>query len=350
MRGNRSGRLGALAAGGAVLLLAGITIPASAAAPTPKAPSPTASSPTVGTSVGELASNVAERLGAASGGHYIDSAGKAVVGVLNQADAAKVRAAGATPKPVEHSLAELTATKRSFDKLAGVTNAGWGIDPQHNQVVVRTYDSTPAAAKQALTQQAAKLGDKVRVERKAEPMSLFIRGGDEISNGQGKCSNGFNVTKGGKNYLLSAGHCAVLGGDGDWNGGKVVNADFPTKDSMLVENNSDAAPSEINDGTKITEIADATVGENMKRAGRTSGVTSGKVTEVDYTFVAQDGGKTYKVFHEFCSDAKSGAGDSGGPAYDGGKALGTLSGGDSSTSCFYPASLSTKDYGVSLPK
>ncbi|WP_040590145.1 S1 family peptidase [Sciscionella marina] len=332
MRGTRSRILAAAASAGAALLLAGFGTPASAA-------------PASVNSV-DLANSVANELGAASGGHYLDAGGKAVVGVVNKADEAKVRAAGAVPTLVKHTMAQLTAAKTSFDRLPGVTQAGWGIDPVRNQVVVHLYDATPAAAKQALQAKARSLGDKARVEHERGAMSLFIQGGDEISNGNSLCSNGFNVTKDGKDYLLSAGHCAVLGGNGDWNGGKVVNADFPTKDSMLVENNTGSAPSEINDGTKITSITDPTVGENMKRAGRTSGVTSGSVTELDYTFVAEG----YTVYHEFCTNAHSAGGDSGGPAYDGGKGLGTLTGGDSSTSCFYPATLSTKDYGVSLPQ
>lgn len=177
-------------------------------------------------------------------------------------------------------------------------------------------------------------------------MSLFIKGGDKISNGQASCSNGFNVEKDGKKLLLSAGHCEKLGGGGPWNDGKTVDAVFPDEDNMLVENASGEGPSEINDGTKITEFADATVGEQMKRAGITSGVTEGKVTKVDYTFEAEG----YTVYHEFCTTAHSDHGDSGGPAYDGGKGLGTLSGGDTQTSCFFPATLSAKRYGVTLPK
>lgn len=193
---------------------------------------------------------------------------------------------------------------------------------------------------------AKQYGDMVRVEQHAGAMSLFIKGGDEITNGRGYCSNGFNVEKDGKKLILSAGHCEKLGGGGPWNDGKTVDFKFPDEDNMLAENASGEGPSEINDGTKITEFADATVGEQMKRAGRTSGVTSGKVTKVDYTFSAEG----YTVYHEFCTTAKSAGGDSGGPAYDGGKGLGTLSGGDGSTSCFFPTTLSVKRYGVTLPK
>lgn len=332
MRINRSRLAGGTVAAAATFALAAFALPTATAAPA--------------VSQLDIATTVANTLGAATGGHYLDSTGHAVVTVLNQADAAKVTADGATAKVVKYSLGQLSTAKSGFDRLSGISNAGWGIDPAHNQVVLDVYDSTPAAARTALLAKARSLGDQVRVVAHHGAMKLFIRGGDEISNGQALCSNGFNVTKDGKNYLLSAGHCGVLGGDGPWNGGQVVSADFPTEDSMLVENNDSDAPSEINDGTKITSIADATVGEQMKRAGRTSGVTSGQVTKVDYTFSAEG----YTVYHEFCSTAKSGSGDSGGPAYDGGKALGTLSGGDGSTSCFYPVSLSSKAYGVSLPQ
>lgn len=342
MRQHRSRtRLAVTAAAGTVALIAGFTAPAVA--------SPNQSAAPGAGSVVRIADRAAAALGGATGGHYIDKAGHAVVTVLHPSDEAKVRAAGATPKLVRHSLADLRTAKRGFDQLRGVTNAGWGIDPTHNQVVVRTYDNTPAAATKALTDKARSLGDEVRVEHVQGRPRFFIRGGDEISNGNALCSNGFNVTRGGQNYLLSAGHCAVLGGDGPWNGGQVVSADFPNEDSMLVENTDPDSPSEINDGTPITSVADPTVGESMKRSGRTTGITSGTVTDTDYTFTATENGQTYRVPHEFCTNAYSEAGDSGGPAYDGNVGLGTLTGGDSSTSCFYPVTRSMAAYGVSLP-
>lgn len=285
-------------------------------------------------------------LGSATGGQYLDDAGNTVVTVLNGADATKARSAGVTTKVVQHSLDQLTGAKQHLDATGGVPNAGWGLDIARNQVVLDVYDATPAAQRTQLLETAKQYGDMVRVEHHAGAMSLFIKGGDEITNGRGLCSNGFNVEKDGKKLILSAGHCEVLGGGGPWNDGKTVGYKFPDEDNLLAENASGEGPSEINDGTKITEFADATVGEQMKRAGRTSGVTSGKVTKVDYTFSAEG----YTVYHEFCTTAHSAGGDSGGPAYDGGKGLGTLSGGDSSTSCFFPATLSVKRYGVTLPK
>lgn len=287
----------------------------------------------------------AQQLGAATGGHYLDSAGKPVVTVLNKADAARVEASGATAKLVRHSFAQLTSAKQSLDTLRGIKSAGWGLDASTNQVVVDLYDATPKADAKRVEAAAAKFGDMVRVQHHAGSLSLFIKGGDEITNGQASCSNGFNVEKGGQKLLLSAGHCEKLGGGGPWNGGNTVDSIFPDEDSMLVENASGVGPSQINDGTTITSFADATQGEPMKRAGITSGVTSGKVTKLDYTF--SDG--TYSVYHEFCTDAKSDHGDSGGPAYDGGKGLGTLTGGDTTTSCFFPATVSAKRYGVTLP-
>ncbi|MYW94933.1 S1 family peptidase [Amycolatopsis rubida] len=320
-------RLSALAVGSfGALALAMTTVPAASAAATPAA--------------------VMNSLGSATGGHYLDDSGASVVTVLNNADAAKVRASGLNARVVKYSLGQLGSVKQQLDATGGVPSAGWGLDLARNQVVVDVYDATPKAEKDALLETARQHGDMVRVEHHPGAMSLFIKGGDQISNGQASCSNGFNVEKDGKKLLLSAGHCEKLGGGGPWNDGKTVDAVFPDEDNMLVENASGEGPSEINDGTKITEFADATVGEQMKRAGITSGVTSGKVTKVDYTFEAEG----YTVYHEFCTTAHSDHGDSGGPAYDGGKGLGTLSGGDTQTSCFFPATLSAKRYGVTLPK
>ncbi|GAA4550846.1 S1 family peptidase [Amycolatopsis samaneae] len=326
MRSTRS-RLGALGVASFGALALGMTaVPAASATPEPAA--------------------VVHGLGAATGGHYLDDAGNPVVTVVNAADAAKVRASGLTARVVRYRLDQLTQVKQHLDATGGVPSAGWGIDVAHNQVVVDVYDATPQAPKDRLLDTVRQYGDMVRVDHHPGALSLFIKGGDEISNGQAACSNGFNVEKGGQKLLLSAGHCEKLGGGGPWNGGNTVDAVFPTEDNMLVENASGEGPSEINDGTQITEFADATVGEQMKRAGRTSGVTSGTVTKVDYTFEAEG----YTVYHEFCTTAHSDHGDSGGPAYDGGKGLGTLSGGDTSTSCFFPATLSAQRYGVTLPQ
>ena len=52
--------------------------------------------------------------------------------------------------------------------------------------------------------------------------------------------------------------------------------------------------------------------------------------------------------HEFGTTAHTDHGDSGGPAYDGEKGLGTLSGGDTQTSYFYPLTLELQAYGLSL--
>ncbi|MFE0025679.1 S1 family peptidase [Amycolatopsis sp. NPDC059021] len=326
MRSTRS-RLGVLGVASFGALALGLTaLPAASAAMTPAA--------------------VLAGLGTATGGHYLDDAGNPVVTVVNNADAAKVRASGLTAKVVRYSLDQLTQVKQRLDATGGIPSTGWGLDIAHNQVVVDVYDATPKAQRAGLLETVRQYGDLVRVDHHPGAMSLFIKGGDEISNGQAACSNGFNVEKNGQKLLLSAGHCEKLGGGGPWNDGQTVDAVFPTEDNMIVENASGEGPSEINDGTKITEFADATVGEQMKRAGRTSGVTSGKVTKVDYTFEAEG----YTVYHEFCTTAHSDHGDSGGPAYDGGKGLGTLSGGDTQTSCFFPATLSAKRYGVTLPQ
>lgn len=306
---------------------------------------------TLGVSITPAVSAAADPLavlssfGAATGGYHLE-AGKPVVNVLSDADAAKAKSSGVAAKVVRHSLGDLTAAKQHLDSLGSVSNAGWGLDIARNQVVVDIYDATPAAERDRLLETVRQYGDLARVDRHPGAMSLFIKGGDEISNGRGLCSNGFNVEKDGQKLLLSAGHCEVLGGGGPWNGGATVGFKFPDEDNMLVENASGEGPSEVTDGTTITSFADAVVGEQMKRDGRTSGVTSGEVTKVDYTFEAEG----YTVYHEFCTTAQSAGGDSGGPAYDGGKGLGTLSGGDGSTSCFFPATLSAQRYGVTLPQ
>ena len=320
----------------ALVLLGLFGVPAQAAAPLSSA---------VDAAAVVQADNVADEVGADTGGVHLDKAGHAVVNVTNDADARTVRTAGLRSKSVRHTFASLTATKENLDRFAGIRDTSWGIDTAANQVVVTVSDTTPKAGAAKLLAAAKKYGTKVRVERTTGAMEVFVLGGDAISNGQGRCSAGFNVRQGGQLMVLTAGHCTELGGVWSPMGGTVAASDSPGADSGLITNPSGVGPSQINTGQTISSVGSPTVGEQVVKSGSTTGVTSGTISAVDQTVNFDVG----VIYHLFATDVYSDHGDSGGPGFDGSAALGTLTGGNTTTTFFYPADVEFSMYGLTLP-
>jgi streptogrisin D len=292
------------------------------------------------------ASSVTDTLGADSGGFFLDH-GRVVVNVLDDGAAQKVEAAGLTAKKVKNSFAALTTTKNTLDNLRDVPQTTWGIDTRADQVVVTIYSAATPATADKVTTAAGQLGESVRVEHKTGKLELYIADGDAIQNSSGRCSLGFNVTRGGSPFLLTAGHCTNLGGTwsgGDVSGAQVVESDCPGADSGLLTRPNGSGPGKINTGQAITSAGTPTVGEQMQKQGSTTGGGSGEVTSVDQSVNFDVG----VLNHEFGTTAHTDHGDSGGPAYDGSVGLGTLSGGDTVTSYFYPLTRELSDYGLAL--
>ena len=123
------------------------------------------------------ATQVANALGAASGGIYLEN-GKAVVNVVDDAAMRQVQAAGFTAKKVKHTFAALTGVKNQLDAVKNVPQTAWGIDTKTNQVVVKIYDSASKATADKVAAAAAKYGDSVRVEHRTGKLSLHIQDGD----------------------------------------------------------------------------------------------------------------------------------------------------------------------------
>lgn len=292
------------------------------------------------------ASTAVSKLGLDARGVFLDKDGHAVVNVTNGADAQKVRTAGLRTKQVRYGYASLSAVKTNLDKqFSGTKNTSWGIDTANDQVVVTISDATPAAGANRLASVVKSLGAQARVERTRGPLELFVRGGDAIQNDQGRCSDGFNVKQGGKLMVLTAGHCTALGGTWSPMNGTVAKSDAAPADSGLITNPSGDGPSEVNTGQKISSVGDAKVGEKLKKTGSTTSTTDGSISAVDQSVNFDVG----VINHLFKTDVHSDHGDSGGPGYDGSAALGTLTGGDTSTTYFYPAKIEFDNYGLSLP-
>jgi streptogrisin D len=289
------------------------------------------------------------QLGNRAAGGYLDAkTGTVVVNVLDAATARQVTAAGAVAHQVRYSTTELRSVKSAFDRLAGVPNTAWGIDQATDQVVLTISDAAPAQGAARLIAAAQRFGDQVAVRHTHGEMRPFVADGDEIDTDQWICSAGFNVNKGGQNYIIDAGHCTQ--GLPQWNGiGASIDSQFPGSDYGLIENDSGDAPGEVdlyNGSTQpISSVADATVGEQICKSGRTTQVTCGSVSALDQTV---DYGNGDVVNGLVQTDVQAGEGDSGGPWFDGSTGLGTTSGGDSSTTYFQPLSAAMSAYGVSL--
>jgi streptogrisin B len=99
-------------------------------------------------------------------------------------------------------------------------------------------------------------------------------------------------------------------------------------------------------------VADAFVGESVKRTGSTTGTHSGTVTALNVSvhYSGHPGGTVSGLIQTtVCAEG----GDSGGPLYDGKKALGLTSGGSGDctsggTTFFQPVREAADAYGVTI--
>ncbi|TWF88511.1 S1 family peptidase [Streptomyces capillispiralis] len=286
------------------------------------------------TAAGKLASTLAQDLGADAAGTYYDAKSKAlVVNVLDETAAEAVESAGARARVVANSLAELKSARTTLQQDATIPGTSWVTDPTTNKVVV-TADRTVSEAEWAkLTKVVDGLGAKAELQRTKGEYKPFIAGGDAITGNGGRCSLGFNVTKGGEPHFLTAGHCTE--GITTWSdsSGNVIGenaaSSFPDDDYGLVKYTAEVDhPSEVNlyDGSTqaISGAAEATVGMQVTRSGSTTQVHSGTVTGLDATVNYGNGDIVNGLIQ---TDVCAEPGDSGGSLFSGDQAVGLTSGG-----------------------
>jgi len=342
-------RAGLIAAAG---LLAGslIAMPAAQAAPVDV---------TTDTVAADLSTTLAERLGSRTAGSYREG-GKLVVTVTDSADAASVRAAGAVPRMVSRSGADLRRATDELQRSARIVGTAWMVDPLTNQVLV-TADSTVTGAKLATLQRVvAKLGGAVRIESEAGTLSTRITGGDAIFTGGARCSLGFNVNRPGTTgaWFLTAGHCTNIGANWTGSGGQQLGtragSSFPGNDYGIVQYTSNVVrPGAVNlyNGTQqdIASAGNAFVNQAVRRSGSTTGLRSGTVTATNATVNYPQGQVSGLIRTTVCAQP----GDSGGSLFAGNVALGLTSGGSGNcttggTTFFQPVTEALGVYGVSI--
>ncbi|MBQ0904984.1 S1 family peptidase [Micromonospora sp. U21] len=254
--------------------------------------------------------------------------------------------------PQGYSASQLSEVNDSVQR-SGVEGIAWHVDAASNRVVV-TADNTVSRAEIAkIKQTAAAKAGAIRVERASGVFTPLLSAGDAIYGGQYRCSLGFNVVSGSTYYFLTAGHCGNVANTWYTNSshttliGPTIGSSFPGNDYALVRY----------DNASLTHpggyaVADAFVGESVKRTGSTTGTHSGTVTalNVSVRYVGKGGGTVRGMIQTtVCAEP----GDSGGPLYDGTKALGITSGGSGDcksggTTFYQPVREAANAYGVTV--
>jgi len=266
----------------------------------------------------------------------------------------------ATPSAAPASAATLNAAVHILDTTARIPGTAWAIDAQTHQVVVSLDQSVTGTKLTKISAVVAKLGNAVRTERVAGTFHKYLAGGDAIYGGQYRCSLGFNVRSGSTYYFLTAGHCGNIASTWYANSshttvlGNTAGSSFPGNDYAIVRYTNGSVPPgtvDLYNGSSqdITSAANAFVGEAVKRSGSTTGVHSGSVTATNATVNYAEGTVTGLIRTTVCAEG----GDSGGPLFDGTKALGLTSGGSGNcssggTTFFQPVTEPLSVYGVSV--
>ncbi|WP_030691244.1 S1 family peptidase [Streptomyces globisporus] len=258
--------------------------------------------------------------------------------------------AQAAPAPGPAGAAQLARADAAVE-AAGVGGTAWYVDRAAGRVVV-TADSTVTDAGLAKIQrQAGADAGALRVQRTPGVLKPLLSAGDAVYGGGYRCSLGFNVVSGSTYYFLTAGHCGNVAKTWYTNSaqstliGATTGSSFPGNDYALVRY----------DNTSLSHsggysAADAYVGESVKRTGSTTGTHGGTVTGLNATVHYSSGGTVKGLIQtNVCAEP----GDSGGPLYDGTKALGITSGGSGDcrsggTTFFQPVPEALAAYKVSL--
>jgi streptogrisin B len=259
----------------------------------------------------------------------------------------------AAPAATRHvSKGQLSAARHAVEQ-SGVQGIAWYVDAAADRVVV-TADRTVSPAEVATIKKSAGANaGAIRIKHVLGVFRPLLSGGDAIYGGQYRCSLGFNVVKGSTYYFLTAGHCGKLADTWYTDSshstliGPTISYSFPGNDYALVryDNTSLSHPGGFS-------VADAFVGESVKRDGSTTGIHSGTVTalNVSVRYVGRLHGVVDGLIEtNVCAEP----GDSGGPLYDGTKALGLTSGGSGDctsggTTFFQPVREAANAYGVTV--
>jgi streptogrisin D len=326
-------------------------------------PAATAVPHTYAMKAAQTGADLVSRLGSSrTAGTWIGADGKPVVAVTDERAAAEVSAAGARAKMVGHSMDELKSAAKTLRSAPRVAGTAWSMDYRTNEVVVQGDSTVSASDWAAMTKVADGIGGFVRTERTEGTFTPRLNGAQPILSTGGRCSAGFNVTNGQSDFILTAGHCGPTGSvwfadSGGTNQlGKTVSQSFPGNDFSLVQYTNGKAGDGAGvvfigngKGVQITGAGDPSIGQRVFRSGSTSGLRDGQVTGVNSTVNYPEGTVTGLIETNVCAEP----GDSGGPMFSEGIALGITSGGSGDctqggTTFFQPVTKALTALGMQL--
>ncbi|GAA3787321.1 S1 family peptidase [Streptomyces chiangmaiensis] len=296
-------------------------------------------------------------------GSWVSSDGKPVVAVTDEAAAGQVAAAGARAKMVQHSMGQLKSATKALSSAPKVAGTAWALDYRTNEVVVQADSSVSASDWSRMTELAHAIGDFVRMERTQGRFTTRVNGAQPVISTNGRCSAGYNVTNGQSEFILTAGHCGPGGtlwfsdSTGRTLVGRTVTSEFPGSGdfSLIRYENGQETPGAnvvaIGDGrgVRITGFGDPVVGQRVFRSGSTTGLHDGAVTALNATVNYPEGTVTGLIQTTVCAEP----GDSGGPLFSEGIALGVTSGGNGDcrsggTTFFQPVTQAMSTLGIRL--
>lgn len=319
------------------LLLGGAMVTTAMASETPGTSAVPFSSGSA-TEAGNTGAALVAKLGTArTAGSWIGADGRPVVAVTDAEAAAAVKQAGAEPKMVSHSMNELKAATATLKAAPRVAGTAWAVDYKTNRVMVEADSTVSASDWSDLSRVATGIGSFVQMQRSEGRFTTRLNGAQPILSTGGRCSAGFNVTNGTTDFILTAGHCGpantIWFDEGQGNNqqvGTTIDTQFPGNDFSLIQyangkagDNADVVAIGNGQGVRITGAADPTVGEKVFRSGSTSGLHDGTVTALNATVNYPEGTVTGLIQTNVCAEP----GDSGGPLFSNGIALGMTSGG-----------------------
>jgi streptogrisin B len=259
-------------------------------------------------------------------------------------------AAGPPSAAQRFGASQLSAVSQAVQR-SGVEGIAWFVNKAADRVVVTADRSVSAAEIATVKRTAGSDAGAIRIERVSGLFRPLLSAGNAIYGGAYRCSLGFNVVKASTYYFLTAGHCGKVATTWYTNAnhstliGPTIGYSFPGNDYALVryDNTSLSHPGGFT-------AANAFVGEQVKRTGSTSGTHSGRVTALNVTVHYSSGGTVRGMIQtNVCAEP----GDSGGPLYDGTKALGITSGGSGDcrtggTTFYQPVPEAANNYGVTV--
>lgn len=310
--------------------------------------------------------------GSAFAGAWTSEDGETVnIAVTDEALAADITAAGATPVIVANSASKLDEAKAALDSididqpstLAATENAdasgiaSYYVDVTANKLVLEALSGSTAHA-EALAQQVGLVEGEfeVRTVENMPSTMATIRGGDAYYiNRAARCSIGFTVTTG----FVSAGHCGTSGSSATTSAGAALGtfsgSVFPgSADMSYIRSVSGSTLQGVvyaYGGTNIavTGSTASATGASICRSGSTTGVHCGTVRALGATVNYAEGRVTGLTQTNVCAEP----GDSGGSFYTGGQAQGVTSGGSGDcssggTTYFQPVNEILSTYGLTL--